>query len=89
MIIPMRWRDVPGGVRVILSSGRVAHVLDRIDGAPGVVGLRNEHGVTSKTGTAVIQVDPDATVPVVFAELEAMIASLKVRFPKVEYLREE
>ena len=81
--IPMRWRDVPGGVRVVLPTGRIAHVLDRVVGAPGAVVLRNASGQTRG-----ITVDPDATVPVLFDEYELAVASLKARFPNVEFLRE-
>jgi hypothetical protein len=83
MIIPMRWCDVGGGMRVILSSGRTVHVLDRVPGLDGLVLLRNGAG-----RTAPIQVDPQAVVPVVFDQQDAAIAVLKARFGRVEFIRE-
>lgn len=83
VIIPMRWADVPGGVRVVLSSGRVAHVLDRIPGMPALVMLRNATGHTRG-----VQVDPNAVVPMIFDEQETAAAVLRTAFPSIEYLRE-
>lgn len=83
MILPVRWHDVRGGMRVILSSGRVVHVCERIEAMPELAMLRNAHG-----RTAAIRVDPQAVVPVVFDTRDAVVASLRVRFPKVEFIRE-
>lgn len=77
----MQWGAVRAGQRVILSTGRVAHVLDRVPTLPGFVMLRNAHG-----RTASINVDPGALVPVLFDELDLAIASLAARFGRVEYL---
>lgn len=83
MILPVRWHDVRGGMRVILSSGRVVHVCERIEAMPELAMLRNAHG-----RTAAIRVDPQAVVPVVFDERDAALATLKMAFPKIEYVRE-
>ncbi|HEX5997291.1 MAG TPA: hypothetical protein VFY84_19295 [Jiangellales bacterium] len=76
----MPWAEVPGGAKVVLSSGRVVRVLERIPGVTHLVNLRNEHG-----DTRALVVDPGAVVPVIFDEEFAAYASLKTRFGHVEY----
>jgi hypothetical protein len=83
VIIAMRWSEVAGGMRVILSTGRIVHVLDRVPGLPGVAMLRNAHGRTASA-----TVDPGAVVPVVFDEQDVALAHLKTRFTRVEFIRE-
>lgn len=80
--MPVRWADVAGGHKVILPSGRIAHVLERVPGAPDLVMLRNDHGDTRP-----MTVDPGAYVPVIFDEEIDAYASLKAVFPHVEFLR--
>jgi len=79
----MRWSDAPGGVRVILPTGRVVHLLDRVPGLAGLAMLRDARG-----RTAPLRVDPGATVPVLFEEPEAAVAALKTVFHDVEFIRE-
>lgn len=83
MIVPTPWGLVPGGARVRLSTGRVVYVLDRIPGHPELVMLRNASGSTRPA-----TVDPAALVDVVFDEVAAAVASLRGRFPHVEFIRE-
>jgi hypothetical protein len=83
VIIPMRWCDAPGGVRVILPTGRTVYLLDRSPGLPSLAMLRDGRG-----RTAALRVDPGAVVPVVFEECEAAVIALKTAFGQVEFLRE-
>lgn len=86
MIIPTRWRDVPGGVRVRLSTGRVAYVLPRVPGLPGMAMLRID--ADRKGGTRAVVVDPDAYADVLFGDFDLALASLRERFPDTEFIRE-
>lgn len=87
MIIPTRWRDVPGEVRVRLSTGRIAYVMPRVPGLPHMVVLRI--GRDTPGGTRAVVVDPDAYADVLFDEFDLAQASLKVRFGAVEFVRED
>jgi hypothetical protein len=82
----MRWADVVGGMRVMLPSGRVAHVMDRVPEMPTMVMLRIDRD--ARGGTRPMQIDPNAVVPVVFDNAAAAFGKLKTVFPHVEFIRE-
>lgn len=83
VIIPMRWSEVAGGMRVILSTGRTVHVLDRTPGLPDLAMLRNAAG-----RTAPIRVDPGAVVPVLFDDYDVAAGVLRTVFAQTEFIRE-
>lgn len=83
MIIATPWGCVPNGARVVLSTGRVVHVLPRVPGLPGVVGIRTDHGKS-----AVINVDPSMPVPQLIEQQDVAVATLREAFPDIEYLME-
>lgn len=75
------WGELRAGHRVILESGRIVHVLPRVDGLPGFVALRNEHGSTRG-----MQRDPADRVPVLAEQQDMAVAALAAAFGGIEYL---
>lgn len=82
--VSIAWGQVPGNVRVQLSTGRVVRILDRIPGRPDLVLMRAAHG-----DTRLVTVDPLAPAQVLIGTEEQVAAALRTRFPHVEFIREE
>ena len=81
MIIPVKWSQVTPQFRVALPTGRVVICL-WVNAEAGVALLRDDAGDTRP-----LTIDPEATVPMVVAEQELALASLRERFPDVEFMR--
>lgn len=82
MIIESTWGEVRNGQRVITPLGYIVHVLPRIDGLPGVVGLRNDMGATR-----IVDMPPSAPVQVVVEQSDVAVATLAATFPGLEFIR--
>jgi hypothetical protein len=85
-MIPTPWHEVPPNARVLLSSGRIVHVIATVPlpDAAVLVRMREDSGRTkdvviddSIAAPAVVLNEPQDLIPIV----------LSARFPHVEFLR--
>jgi len=81
MIIPVKWRQVEPGFRVVLPTGRVV-ICAWVNPEARVAMLLDS--TTSERRP--LSIDPDAEIPMVVAEQELAFRSLSERFPDVEFL---
>lgn len=84
-MIPLPWSRVPHNARVVLSSGRIVHLIESVPLPAGgiLVRLRDDLGRTRDVTMA-----PDTAPALVLTEQEDMaVMMLAQHFPTVEFLR--